>query len=139
MPGNNHNIKLERVLRFPKELIPGILYVSDKFSTSAHLCPCGCGNRIIIPIGAMNWTLKVKRGKPSLYPSLGNWELPCRSHYWIRNGQIVWSDQWTDNEINAGRKAEELKRQNYYQKKPGRIRRFIGLLFGILKRFFGKW
>lgn len=137
MPVNNDDIKLERVLRFPKDLIPGILYFSAEFSTSAHLCPCGCGSRIINPVGPVNWSLKIKKGKPSLYPSLGNWELPCSSHYWIRNGKIIWSDQWSEDEINAGRKAEELKRLKYFQK-PNRRQKIKDFFFQIFKRFFGK-
>ena len=34
---------LQRVHHMPKELQPGILYVSEEFLTAAHLCACGCG------------------------------------------------------------------------------------------------
>ena len=26
-----------------------------------------------------------------LYPSIGNWQFPCRSHYWIRRNRIIWA------------------------------------------------
>jgi hypothetical protein len=129
-------MKLERVINIPKELQPGVLYFSEEFSTTAHLCPCGCGSRIIAPIGPVNWSLKVKKGKPTLYPSLGNWELPCRSHYWIREGKVLWSGEWTEDEIDAGRKAEESKRDTYYQnsRQKNKVKSFLQNIF---KRFFG--
>lgn len=137
LQGNNQSIKIEKVQRFPKELHLGILYFSEEFSTAAHLCPCGCGSRIITPVGPVNWSLKVKKGKPTMYPSLGNWELPCRSHYWIRDGKIVWSSQWTEDEIKAGRKVEELRRETYYQKRrpKNKIKSFFQK---IVKGIFGK-
>ena len=34
-------IELQRVRYMPKDLNTGVLYVSEEFSTAAHLCPCG--------------------------------------------------------------------------------------------------
>lgn len=35
-----------KVSRFiPERLEEGILYVSIKYHTAAHLCPCGCKNK----------------------------------------------------------------------------------------------
>jgi hypothetical protein len=39
----------------------------------------------------------------SLNPSIGNWSLPCKSHYWIRKGQIRWARTFNDSEIAAVR------------------------------------
>ena len=98
----------------PRKLEPGILYFSKEFSTASHMCPCGCDNKIITPLGPTEWSLKIKGGKPTLYPSVGNWQIPCRSHYWIRNGEIVWSNLWTEEQILAGRQNEEDRRKSYY-------------------------
>ena len=46
-----NTIKLERVQYMPKQLSPGILYVSEKYSVAGHLCACGCGNKVITPLG----------------------------------------------------------------------------------------
>jgi hypothetical protein len=108
-------IELERVHYMPMELSPGILYVSEEFNVAGHLCPCGCGNKIITPLTPTEWSFAVDEGKPSLYPSIGNWQLPCRSHYWIIAGEIEWSHQWTDKQIKAGRMAEEKRRRSYYE------------------------
>ena len=41
-----NTIKLERVQYIPKQLSPGILYVTERYSVAAHLCACGCGNKV---------------------------------------------------------------------------------------------
>jgi hypothetical protein len=49
-------IRLERVQYMPKELSPGILYVSEKYAVAGHLCACGCGNKVIVPLGPTEWS-----------------------------------------------------------------------------------
>jgi hypothetical protein len=117
-------LKLLRVKTFPSQFEPGILYFSKEYEVAGHLCPCGCDNKIITPIETTEWSLSIRNGKPTLYPSLGNWELPCRSHYWIRKGKIERSYDWTDEEIEIGRKAEERERKKYYdrRKKKSKIK-----------------
>src|SRR5438045_2862808 len=94
---------LQRTKHIPKELKPGILYVSEEFEFAAHLCACGCGSKIRTPLGATEWSFTETGGQPSLYPSIGNWQQPCQSHYWITNGLIQWAPKWTAEEIANGR------------------------------------
>lgn len=77
------------VPHFPEKLEGGVLYVSEEFKSAAHLCCCGCGEEVITPLNAANWRLSKSGGKVSLFPSIGNWKYPCKSHYWIRNNRIV--------------------------------------------------
>lgn len=107
-------ISLVYVHSFPKILDKEILYVSKEFEIATHLCPCGCKNKIITPLNPAKWSFTDHKGKPTLFPSIGNWQLPCRSHYWIRKGVIEWSNQWTEKEIQQGRKMEEIKREKYF-------------------------
>lgn len=110
----------------PKELEPGILYVSEEFGTTAHLCACGCGAKIRMPLGPTEWTLYETPVGPTLRPSVGNWQQSCKSHYIINNGQIIWAAEWSNDEIRAGRAAEELRRKAYYDnlyKNKGILRR----------------
>ncbi|OQA50824.1 MAG: hypothetical protein BWY47_00246 [Bacteroidetes bacterium ADurb.Bin302] len=116
-------VKLLEVKYLPQVLDSGILYVSKKYGIAGHLCPCGCGNKIITPLGRTEWHLKVKNGKPTLYPSLGNWQLPCKSHYWIIDGEIEWSYQWDDDQIKRGQKAEDIQRKNYFKKLSTKFKR----------------
>lgn len=37
----------------PAQLEPGILYVSKKYRTAAHLCACGCGEKVRTQLGSL--------------------------------------------------------------------------------------
>jgi hypothetical protein len=107
-------IRLERVRYMPKQILSNVLYVSEEFGTAAHLCACGCGKKVRTPLGPAEWSLEETSAGPTLRPSIGNWQLPCRSHYWIRRGQIVWADRWSAEEIVEGRRREEERRFSHY-------------------------
>ena len=128
-------MELLKIKFLPKELDEGILYVSKKFGVAGHLCPCGCGNKVITPLDSFEWKLKVKKGKPSLFPSIGNWQLDCKSHYWIINGQIEWSEQWSEKEIVEGNKREEIYRNMYFEERDKK-RKIWSILRKILKQIF---
>jgi len=121
-------IELQRVHYIPKELKPGVLYVSEEFCTAAHLCACGCGSKVRTPLGPTEWFLKESNNGPTLRPSVGNWQLPCQSHYWISQGRIKWSKKWTPDEIAKGRRKEHARRCVYYEtlenQDGGILRRF---------------
>lgn len=73
----------------PVDLAPETLYVSMQFETAVHMCACGCGSKVVTPLGQHDWTLTFD-GKVSLRPSIGNGQQACRSHYYIRANQIDW-------------------------------------------------
>jgi hypothetical protein len=56
-------------------------------------CPCGCGQRVELPLlleVCPRWNLTVdSRGRPTLHPSVALRE-GCRSHYYVRAGRILW-------------------------------------------------
>jgi len=99
----------------PKQLEVGILYVSYKYGTAAHLCACGCGAKIRTPLGPTEWEIEETEDGPSVWPSIGNWQKKCQSHYIIKRGEILWADKWTQDEIISGRKKETLRRETYYK------------------------
>jgi hypothetical protein len=66
------------------------------------------------PLGPAEWTYSEHDGRPTLYPSIGNWQLPCRSHYFITAGQIHWAAQWSEHQVDAGRQADEQRRRAHY-------------------------
>jgi hypothetical protein len=107
-------ITLERAQYLPRKLASGILYVSEEFAVAGHLCACGCGNKVITPLGPAEWTFTEREGRPTLHPSIGNWQLPCRSHYVIAEGRIRWGDRWSEAQVATGRRAEAKRRQAYY-------------------------
>ena len=76
----------------PKTLESGKLYHSSRCSVAIHICPCGgCGMETVTPIGADGWDLTAGANGPTLSPSIGNFQFPCKSHYFIRDGGVVWA------------------------------------------------
>lgn len=73
----------------PAVLEAETLYVSMEYQTTVHLCACGCGTKVVTPLGPHNWVLTFD-GTVSLRPSVGNGQQPCRSHYYIRHDRIDW-------------------------------------------------
>jgi len=124
-------IELQRVHYMPKELKPGVLYVSEEFGAVAHLCACGCGTKIRTPLGPTEWSFEETSKGPTLHPSVGNWQQACQSHYVIHQGEIIWAGKWSKAQITAGRRNEEERRKAYYDA----LDRQRG---GILQRFW-RW
>lgn len=112
--------RLQRVEFMPKDMQPGILYYAEEYGAAAHLCACGCGSKIRTPIDDAEWALEVGSGGPSLSPSVGNWQKPCRSHYFIRNGATIWCCQWTEEEIKMGRRIEHQRRVAHLDRKSSK-------------------
>ena len=50
-------IKLVKCETIPDELEFGKLYYSDKYGTAAHLCACGCGNKVVTPCKSGFWSI----------------------------------------------------------------------------------
>lgn len=126
-------ISLKRVHYMPRELEPGVLYVSEEYGAAAHLCACGCGSKIRTPLGATEWELDETPLGPTLRPSIGNWQQPCRSHYWICKGEVIWAGSWTPEEIELGRHAEEARRKVYYEALESRSGSWLRKLWAWLR------
>ena len=90
----------------PNELEANTIYVSIPYATAIHNCCCGCGNRVVTPLSPADWKLIFDGRSISLEPSIGNWNFPCRSHYWVRNNRVIWSDELTDEEVAVARKKD---------------------------------
>jgi hypothetical protein len=108
------SIDHEFVEFIPSELKEGVLYVSVQYSTAVHKCACGCGNKVVTPISPVDWQLLFDGDSVSLTPSIGNWEFPCRSHYWIKSDKIRWAKAWTPEEVAAGRQREAREYERYF-------------------------
>jgi hypothetical protein len=98
----------------PPDLEEGKLYISMRYRTASHLCACGCGNKVVTPIKPAKWHLYFDGSSVSLWPSIGSWQLPCRSHYWIEQGKVRWSKPWTREQIGTGRVRDAKDLHRYY-------------------------
>jgi hypothetical protein len=97
----------------PDNIEPGVLYVSMEYATAAHRCCCGCGEEVVTPFSPAQWQMSFNGDAVSLHPSVGNWNLRCRSHYVVREGRVIEAPQWTREEIEAGRRQDKEARAKY--------------------------
>lgn len=97
----------------PKPLIPGVLYISDKYQVAVHLCCCGCGEKVVTPLSPAEWQLQLRGGLATLQPSIGN-ATPCRSHYWIRQNRVVWAPRMTSKQIKHVQKLDRADLETMY-------------------------
>ena len=104
------NLRLEITETIPEQIEEGILYVSFKYWTTAHKCGCGCGQKVVLRLSPNHWAITLNGDSVSMYPSVGNWQLPCKSHYWIEEGQIIPAERWSDVEIKKNRDLTKGKR-----------------------------
>lgn len=98
----------------PEKLQAGILYVSMTYATAAHACCCGCGMEVVTPLAPTDWKLTFDGETVSLRPSIGNWNLPCRSHYVIDRGSVVEAEPWSDRQVAAERARDRHAKAQYY-------------------------
>jgi hypothetical protein len=141
-------LRHEFVDLIPDELAEGTVYVSIPYATVVHKCCCGCGNEVVTPLGHTDWQLVFDGESISLTPSIGNWSLPCQSHYWIRWNRVKWAPRWTAAQIGATRAADRAAKEEYFAARSGLTtegqvpeRRRIGLsrlLKGVWTRL-GRW
>ncbi len=97
----------------PDEMHDGVLFISIRFATASHLCPCGCRNKVVTPLRPTDWMLIFDGKTISLHPSIGNWSFPCRSHYFIRLNRVRWAVQWSQERIDAARDHDRLAKDWY--------------------------
>lgn len=73
----------------PEILQEDILYISVEYRTAVHVCICGCGNKVITPLTPTDWKMIFDGKTISLWPSIGNWNFKCQTHYWIKKNTIL--------------------------------------------------
>ncbi|WP_122582013.1 DUF6527 family protein [Pseudomonas viridiflava] len=98
----------------PRELEPGILYVSMEYGTVVHSCCCGCGLEVVTPLTPTDWKLTYDGESISLWPSVGNWNLPCRSHYVVNGSRVIEAEPWDKARIEAEQRRDKAAKALFY-------------------------
>lgn len=98
----------------PRDLEPGILYVSMEYATVVHSCCCGCGQEVVTPLTPTDWRLTFDGETISLLPSVGNWNLPCRSHYVIKSNRVIEAGSWDKTKIEAEQKRDKTAKTKFH-------------------------
>lgn len=98
----------------PEALEEGVLYISLTYGTVSHRCACGCGREVVTPITPTDWKLTFDGETITLSPSIGNWDYPCRSHYWIRDNCVQWAEDWSDHRIKKAVAQDREEKSSHY-------------------------
>ena len=113
-------LKHKFVEYIPDEIEDGVLYISIPFCTAIHKCVCGCRNEVVTPISRKGWKLSFDGESVSLTPSIGSWNLKCKSHYFITNNTVRFAKKRDENYkestsiwINLFKKNKRDKKKKY--------------------------
>ena len=105
----------EFVENIPERVTEGVLYVSLIHATVVHLCCCGCREEVVTPLTPTDWKLTFDGESISLWPSIGSWTLPCRSHYVVERGKVLIAKPWSQNQIDSERHRDGAAKRAYFR------------------------
>ncbi len=112
-----------RFVKFVPEVIEeGLLYISIEYAVVVHNCYCGCGSKVVTPLSPTDWKLTFDGETVTLFPSIGSWSLPCRSHYWIDRNVAHPALPWSDDKIKEARERDADAKRAYYERRKGDAR-----------------
>lgn len=127
------NLRAEFVEFIPEQLAPGVIYISRRYATASHLCCCGCGLETVTPLNPAKWRVIEHGGAVSLTPSVGNWSFPCRSHYIIDRGRVVWAKSFSPSLIAVVRAGDQRDAEILARYQADMHQSFAGRLAAIWK------
>jgi|GEM_PF-196852 len=99
-------LRPEFVVSVPEPLTDGVLYISERYRICSHKCCCGCGEEVVTPLSPAEWQLTREGDLVSLWPSIGNWDYACQSHYIIRRNEVIPSFSMTSRQIDRVRQRD---------------------------------
>lgn len=105
----------------PVEIEDNVLYISIPFCTAIHKCVCGCGKEVVTPLSPTDWRLTFDGKTVSLYPSIGNWNFGCQSHYFINKSKIEYARTWSDVEVEKGRRKDARSKEEFYSSQKPKL------------------
>ena len=109
-----HKLSHRFVEFIPEVIEDGVLYVSIAYGTASHRCCCGCGREVVTPLTPTDWKLIFDGETVSLHPSIGNWNSPCRSHYWIQRNRVEWAEDWSDRQVKTADAIDRMEKDEFY-------------------------
>ena len=131
------------VTQFPDVFKQGEFYISEEFETAGHLCCCGCGEKVITPLNPAKWSIKKAAGGTivSLWPSVGNWNYACKSHYIITKNRVINAGMMNARAIEAVRQRDKRDMAAYVAKANAQNagNKNPGFLAGLLDFIKGLW
>lgn len=141
----NH-IRAEFVEFVPEQIEEGVIYISERYGTAIHKCCCGCGKEVVTPLSPAEWSIQLTNNQISLWPSVGNWSFPCRSHYVIRRNRVLEAGAMTARQIRKVKARDSADKEVWIAEKncqkaaatrrpmtpPTKAQKIVGLVRRIL-------
>lgn len=117
----------------------GVVYHTEEFELAGMLCACGCGHRITLLVPDSHQVLN-DDGYATVSPSVGVFDAPCRSHFFIHAGEVEWLPAFTGeaasrimrNQI-ARHVARDTKPMSWWQHANAAIRGLLNKLQSIVR------
>lgn len=123
----------------PEQLEPGILYISEENDVVMHLCCCGCGQEVVTPLSLAEWSIRRSGNTVTLRPSIGNWDYPCRSHYWITNNRVEWAGPMSKKRIAIVKERDRVDKQRYIDHvNAEKLKNVDSDLWSVIRNLFNK-
>jgi Family of unknown function (DUF6527) len=118
----------------PEDLKEGVIYISMVYATASHLCCCGCGQKVVTAFSPADWQLTFDGRSISLRPSIGNWNFPCRSHYWITGSTVHWAPSWSEEQVADSRSQDlSITSERLVEKsRAARARNWLASILSLL-------
>jgi len=123
----------QAVDRIPKQLNPGVVYHSEEFEIGALLCACGCGHRVSLLVPDSHQITSVG-GLATIHPSISVCDAPCKSHYFIRAGDVDWLPAFS-SAMAAATMQQQIARHARRDKEPMPVTRRSRIKVGLAKAF----
>ena len=134
--------RYQAVDRIPKQLSPGIVYCSEEYEIGALLCACGCGHRVSLLVPDSH-RITSEGGLATIYPSISVCDAPCKSHYFIRAGDVEWLTAFSSAmaaKTMQRQIAQHVRRDKapVHVTRPSRIKASLAKAFHKLLLIFGR-
>lgn len=116
---------LKKVDKTPRELEDGVVYLNVEYELATLKCACGCGHKVVLlcPDGH---SVIDDGGYATIYPSVGVWDAPCRSHFFVTRGQVEWYSSWSDEMIKHSMSTQRVRHEKK-TRKPWWVRIIISI------------
>ncbi|WP_374113157.1 DUF6527 family protein [Leifsonia shinshuensis] len=118
MPKRRESVRWAFVDYIPTDLEEGTNYVAAEFGAVVHRCLEGCGEKVSTPLSPAQWQLYFDGETISLTPSVGNWGLPCKSHYVIHRNTVIWAGPWSDRAVAAAAHSDRASVERHFAPEP---------------------
>lgn len=84
---------------------PGVVFHSEEFELAGLLCACGCGHRITLLVPDSHEIID-QAGWATVRPSIGVFDAPCKSHFFIHNGNVAWMPAFSGSQAASIMQAQ---------------------------------